>query len=83
MSNRGYPRIGTRHKTNRSRKQGVTVCDQCGGPVNIGEVFEMVDIQWTYMRGDDDVATICKECGRSPLQLGKILGGLKKQEKAE
>lgn len=48
---RAYPRLGLEDRSAKSRP-----CVVCGARTNI-----VVDVQWTWMRGDDGVEHVCKE----------------------
>lgn len=51
MSKRTYPRLGRERSC-----RGAHPCVVCGAPATT-----TVDLQWSYMRGDDDVPDVCTE----------------------
>lgn len=56
-----YPRIGNRTKGNPRQTWKLKMCKICKAPT-----AGKVEIQFTEMRGDDDVLPVCNDCQKGP-----------------
>jgi hypothetical protein len=63
--NRQYPRLG--YETRHGKKKP---CVVCGEPTRIS-----VDIQWSWFRGDDDVARVCNDHRQDLSAVVRARGG--------
>lgn len=79
MSNRTYPRLGGRHPRRAKRE---AACDYCGRTIARGNAVFAVDLQWSYMRGDDDVAILCGPCNRGPIDVRHLAKKIAEKGKA-
>ena len=61
MSKRNYPRLGSASKRQLSKNEHF-LCQACGGDILKGENMVCIDIQNSYMRGEDDVLFLHPKC---------------------
>jgi hypothetical protein len=73
---RDYPRIGQIHRRSVAYQDGEIHCLICKDRIKPGIAMCKVDIQHNWMRGDDDVVTLCMSCCESPLDVRQILKSL-------
>lgn len=80
---RSYPRLGTRTKQHRHRKEKRWInCDCCKSAIAVGDIILLVDIEYTYMRGDDDVAVLCKACAAKPFTVESLIACIRPAQPA-
>lgn len=65
-----YPCIGSKRKPHNKRPRNGPKCILCQQPTS-----GKVEVQVSYMRGDDEVEPVCGECqkGPEPVLLEKIV----------
>lgn len=69
MSTKQYPKIGSKRKENpRAQAGSGKPCAICKAPTT-----GKVDVQISYMRGDDEVEPCCNSCQKGPNLLERIL----------
>lgn len=68
-----YPRIGrTRKEFIRGAFKDKSKCVQCEKKLSLGEEIVAVRIEYTYMRGEDEIECVCVKCSKQ-IDLTKIL----------
>lgn len=75
MSRRTYPRVGSSRKLKGKLAKcfGERTCRNCGASIGKDDWYHLVDIEWNWMRGDDDVVPVCNTCGHKPLQVERLI----------
>ena len=73
---RKYPRIGSVTRKQRTKRRGATTCDNCNAAILPGDAYSVVDVQYTWFRGDDDVADVCRACERKRLDPHRLIKSL-------
>lgn len=79
MARRSYPCFGNRARRVREKWQGVTNCTDCKKHIAIQDPYVAIDIQLNWMRGDDEVATLCTVCSEKTQDIYTLLRKCQKQ----
>jgi hypothetical protein len=73
MGNRKYPRLGSLSKSDRVRNKECDCCDQ--------KATHLIDVQWDYMRGNDDVAKVCDRHAKlARVNFDKMMAHMRSKE---
>jgi len=78
---RKYPKIRVDVYVQRGGKRTPRAqCDQCRNFCEVGDRYVLVTTEWTFMRGDDTVKTLCETCcGEDPCD--KVRDAIKRKRR--